>query len=242
MTDHIEPNTPSPQTPVLVEAVGVTTPWKKCNISLDRPVRDKLRVLKRQTNFKSFNSLINYMVEINRNALPIASFELIFKDARPIVLVGETGSGKTYFVQHEIMGREIGGSGIDSHLPGFSNCFLIDSANEYEGVERIDFGDIFSLKWEAAHDRRIRFVPDSNSMLANAQVQNIFLYLNTLKNQGSLKSWTIIVEEGHRYADDRNLHNLLMEARKSTRKLIVVATDPTGFQGTPTLKPKPWQA
>lgn len=84
-----------------------------------------------------------------------------------------------------------------------------------------------------------------------SQVGTILGHLNFRKIEGFdpdripsgiLSKWTVVVEEGHRFAQDPNLATLVIEARKFIRKLIVVCTDWRLFEGrAQIMKPIPWE-
>jgi hypothetical protein len=237
-----EPNKVGVQTPVLpTSTVNVPVPRKRppqITISLRPYIRDRLREAKNKSGFLTYNAIITYYLETSRDAAPFATVENILKDTKPIILYGDTGSGKTHFIKEELLKSDLAGGKKGGAV---SNIFVIDTSGEYTDLEILELADVLGMRWERMHDKRVRFVPHNNPMVGEGQVRSILFQLDYLKNEGALKNWCIIIEEGHRYAGNENLHHLLMEARKSIRKLIVVATDPIGFPGTPTLKPKPWQ-
>ncbi|MCL4340293.1 MAG: hypothetical protein JRN32_01400 [Nitrososphaerota archaeon] len=104
-----------------------------------------------------------------------------------------------------------------------------------------DVGHFFSIKWEQASGEKLRFVPNPNVQISQAEAATIFSHLNFVKNSGALKNWVIVIEEGHRFKDDTNLRALLIEARKFVRKLLIVTTDWRIYQGiTMVLKPAPF--
>jgi hypothetical protein len=60
---------------------------------------------------------------------------------------------------------------------------------------------------------------------------------------GNLKDWLLVIEEGHRFSQDQGLRAFLIEARKFTRKLILVTTDWRLYEGIgKVFKPKPWDS
>jgi len=194
--------------------------------------RDKLRVLKRQTGFRTYDSMLNHLAEVFRDAAPYATYELLFKDARPYLLTGPTGAGKSFFIRHEVLPNV-----------GIGNLFIVDSSNEYPEIEEIGLGEIWGLKWDKQVDRRVRFVPSNESMIAKAQVESVLWRLDMVRNEEShpLKLWTCIFEEAHRLRDSERLHLILMEARKTGPKTIVISTYGKGYEGIPRLEPRPWQ-
>jgi len=61
--------------------------------------------------------------------------------------------------------------------------------------------------------------------ISRAEAATVFSHLNFVKNLGELKAWVIAVDDAHRYSSDANLRALLIEARKFTRKVLLVTTD-----------------
>ncbi len=195
-----------------------------------REVRDKLRTLKKELGFANYNALLNYMaLEVTREgAVPPASYERIFKDNRPVVLTGQSGAGKTTTVK-ELLGEWTG------------NVFLLDVRDEYPEFTEVDLGRFFSLKWER-ENQRIRFVPNANKEASQGEASAIFSHLIFVMGTGALKSWVIVTEEAHRFGQDLNLRTLLIEARKFTRKLLIVTTDWRQYADiAQVFKPKPWE-
>jgi hypothetical protein len=121
---------------------------------------------------------------------------------------------------------------------------IIDVHDEYGelGFRKIDLGKFFGMEWEKEEGARIRFVPNPNVMISKAEASTIFSHLNFIKNSGALKTWCIVIEEGHRFSDDANLRALLIEARKFARKLIIVTTDWKVYADIAAVfKPIPWE-
>lgn len=206
----------------------------------------ELRALKMEMGFRTYTSLLHFMaLEITRGgAIPPASYDLIFKNDRPgnekpIILTGESGSGKTTTVRNLL--SEFG-----------RNVFILDVSNEYgerkdeetdkiifEGLERLDLGKLFSMKW-AKEGQRVRFVTDPNPDISKVEASTIFPRLAYEMHAGNLAGWLIVIEEGHRFGRDPGLRALLIEARKFC-KLILVTTDWRLYEGTAKVfKPKPW--
>jgi mannose-1-phosphate guanylyltransferase len=52
-----------------------------------------------------------------------------------------------------------------------------------------------------------------------------FGHLNVVKQEGVLRNWIIILEEDHRFQEDKNFNALVVEARKFTKKLILITMD-----------------
>ncbi len=199
-------------------------------MKLFRETRDKLRLLKKELGFANYNALLNYMaLEVTREgAVPPASYSRVFKDTRPVVLTGQSGAGKTSTME-----------GMLSEFQG--SVFVLDVRDEYKEFAEIDLGKFFSLRWER-ENQRVRFVPNPNREASQGEATAIFGHLIFVMGSGALKNWAVVVEEGHRFGQDLNLRTLLIEARKFTRKLIVVTTDWKGYGDiAQVFKPQPWE-
>ncbi|MDG6909309.1 MAG: hypothetical protein JRN08_02975 [Nitrososphaerota archaeon] len=182
-------------------------------------------------DLSTYASLLNYAIlELTRGTvIPPAEYSRIFKDARPVILTGESGSGKTTTIRSLL--KQYGGS-----------AFILDVSDEYGEFERVDLGRLFSLKWTRP-GQRVRFVTDPNPDISKVEAATIFPRLAYEMHAGSLKDWLLIFEEGHRFGQDAGLRALLIEARKFTRKLILVTTDWRLYEGTAKVfKPKPWES
>ncbi len=119
--------------------------------------------------------------------------------------------------------------------------FLLDVRDEYPEFTEVDLGKFFSLKWER-ENQRIRFVPNPNKEASQGEASAIFSHLIFVMGTGALKSWVIVTEEAHRFGQDLNLRTLLIEARKFTRKLLIVTTDWRQYADiAQVFKPKPWE-
>ena len=203
---------------------------KPTSIRVTKDTRAKLQALKKELGFRNLSALFSFLIlEQTRGAvIPPASYELVFKDTRPVLLTGESGSGKT--------------TTIRSLLKDYSgNAFILDVSNEYAEFERLDLGKLFSLKWSKP-EQRVRFVTDSNPDISRVEAATIFPRLAFEMHSGNLKDWALIIEEGHRFGQDPGLRALLIEARKFTRKLILITTDWRLYEGTAKVfKPRPWE-
>jgi hypothetical protein len=201
---------------------------------VDASLRDRLKALKKELGFRTYEALFNYTIlEITKGgAIPPADYERVFKDNRPVIITGESGSGKTTTVK-AMLGRWA------------ENVFIFDVTgekfNEYSEYQKLGLGEFFALKWDKSI-HRVRFIPNSNVQISQAEAATIFSHLNFIKNSGALKNWVLIVEEGHRFSQDANLRALLIEARKFVRKLILITTDWRVYEGIAKVyKPLPWE-
>lgn len=200
---------------------------------VESSLRDRLRTLKGELGFRTYDALFNYTIlEITREgAIPPASYEQVFEKigTRPVIITGSSGAGKTTCIKSML--NEYDGS-----------VFVLDVSSEYkEEFKQVDLGKFFSVNWNSKEPLKISFVPNSNVEISKAEAATIFSHLNFIKNSSALKDWCLIIEEGHRFSSDTNLRALLIEARKFVRKLILVTTDWRVFEGIAKVyKPMPW--
>ncbi len=185
------------------------------------------------------------MIARREGLIPFAVPKLVFADTRPVIITGEPGSGKTTIIRKLLASRSF-------------PVLLIDVNNEYiegdlpnggyfKGLKKIGEGDIFSIKW--ARPGRFRFVPNPNVEVSKAQVEMIIGHLNRIKLQGFdpkivpsgiLKDWVFIIEESQRFLKSPNFGPFIIEARKVTRKVIIVCTDWKPLEGlAEVMKPPP---
>ncbi len=198
------------------------------NIRLSRYNLAWLSRIESETGLRSHNETLTYMIENSRreNAVLPANIKLIFHDDRPICLTGPSGTGKSLFLKRVL-----------PSIPG--PLFLVDLADEHVGLKKVGVGEFFEIKWARADsDTRLKFVPSSNLDVSRGELRTIFSHLNMLKMDGHspekfpsglLSPWTLVVEEGHRLVRETSFLNFLAEGRKFTRKIIVVASDPSRF-------------
>jgi hypothetical protein len=217
-------------------AEGTTSRTPRTTLSLAPEVREKLKTLKKELGFATYNALFSYAVlELTREGLiPPVSYESVFTKlgTRPVIITGESGSGKTTAVR-ELLSRWEG------------SAFVLDVTNEYaKGFKEVDFGGVFSTALWKREGERVRFVTNQESVeAARGEASSIFGHLNYLKNAGQLREWVILIEEGHRFSQDPNLRALLIEGRKFCRKVILITTDYREFSGiAKTFKPRPWES
>lgn len=195
--------------------------------------------LESETGIKSHNSALTFLIENAKRESMIlpASSKLIFTGDQPYCLCGPAGSGKSLWLKQ--------------HLADFPGpLFMVDLAHEYTGLHRIDIGGFFDLKWSRADAlTRLKFDPNPNLDVSKGELHTIFGHLNMLKMEdhvankipsGALSRWTIIVEEAHRLRQDSAFTNFLAEARKFTRKILIIASSPVYYGGICQLvKPPP---
>jgi hypothetical protein len=208
--------------------------WQhKAHLYIQKDTREKLWLLKKKTGYLTFDNLIRHLAldALKEELIMFASYSNVFSTTRPVIITGKSGEGKTTTAKtllNELMRTD-----------PEANIFVLDVSNEYSEFEKVDLGKFFSIKWERT-GQRLRFVPNSNIQISQAEAATIFAHLNFIKNSGDLAGWVIVIEEGHRFSSDANLRALLIEARKFTRKLILITTDWKVYEGiAQTYKPRP---
>lgn len=202
------------------------------SIYIIRGTRDKLKELKKELGFRSYDALMNHMsIEIkSMGAVPPADYELVFTQlgTRPAIITGMSGSGKSTTVR-ELIAR----------WPG--NVFAVDVTGvDFPDLEKIDFAEFFSIKWKK-EGQRLRFIPNSNVQISQTEMAAIFSHLNFIKTSEQLKNWLVLVDEAHRFSNDQNLRSLIIEGRKWLAKMLVVTTDWKVYEGiAKVFKPREW--
>ncbi len=196
----------------------------------------RLRALKVKLGIETMDDVVSFLINVveREGVIPLASYETAFAQpgSRPIIITGESGSGKTTAVK-ALLAEHF-------RLNPQANAFVLDVSGEYSDFAQIDLGQFFSYEWGSAKGQRIRFIPNTNVDISKSEAATIFSHLNFIKNSGALRNWVIVVEEGHRFAADSSLRALLIEARKFIEKLILVTTDWKVYDGiTIVLRPAP---
>jgi len=177
----------------------------------------RMKDLKKKFNIKSYDALISFFVHmVEGEEHPSPTFEAVMKDSVPVILTGIPGIGKTTFL------RDIVVPDLESPV------FIIDPHNEYPSLKQISLGDFFSLDFENER-RKLRLVTHSNVDVSKSEADGIFRHF--IMFQRSLSRWTVIVEEGHRFQESPFLKSFMAEARKHTRKVIVVSHQVDSFKG-----------
>jgi DNA helicase HerA-like ATPase len=196
----------------------------KAHLYIEKDTREKLRLLKKKLGYLTFDNLIRHLAldALKEELIPFASYSNVFSTTRPVIITGKSGEGKTTTTKR-VLNELIG-------MDPEADIFVLDVSNEYSEFEKVDLGKFFSIRWNK-EGQRLRFVPNSNVEISRAEAATIFAHLNFIKNSGELAKWVIVIEEGHRFSSDANLRALLIEARKFTRKLILITTDWKVYEG-----------
>jgi len=185
-------------------------------VRINRLNRERLKGLKKTFNVKSCDAVVSILL-LNRNKeYPEPSVENLMRDSVPVILTGIPGSGKTTFLREQVI----------PHVN--STVFVLDVQDEYPMLRKVNLGEFFSLDF-ATVDRKLRYVPTSNVDVSKGEADSIFRHL--IMFQKDLKEWTIIVEEGHRFAESPFLKSLMAEARKRMRKMVVVSHQVEPYEG-----------
>lgn len=174
-------------------------------------VHRDLRALRDELGFPSYTALFAYVIlEFTKGGVVPPASPAVFQGTRPVVLTGPSQAGKTTWLRAALAQAK-------------GNVFVLDTNAEYKEFREVGLGEVFGLAWQEATCSRLRFVPNRDVRIAQAEAQAVFQHLNFVKSQ--LKDWTVVVEEAHRFGSDQNLRTLELEAGKFVRKLILVTAE-----------------
>ena len=174
--------------------------------------------IKTSVGFKNIAWVVHKLLE--EQAKNLASVEAVMDESVPVVLTGKPLSGKTFFVQRKL-------------LPTLKNSpvLVIESWNEYEELRNIGY-DIYGLNFNDFNEH-IRFVPNTQSQIAETEISAIFSHLDMKRNE--MAKWIIIVEEAHSYKNVSAFTKFLYGSRHIVRKMVAVTPQTDAFQGLVTL-------
>jgi hypothetical protein len=149
-----------------------------------------------------------------------ATVEAVMDGNVPIVLTGKPLSGKTLFIKQKLLPSLVG-----------NPVLLIDSWGEYTDLKNIQY-DIYGLNFSNFTDH-IRFVPNTQSRVAETEVESIFAHLDMKRNE--LSKWTIIAEEAHTFKNVSSFVKFLYGSRHIVKKMVAVTPQTDAFLGLVTL-------
>jgi len=178
----------------------------------------RLLSIKAEMGFKNIAWIVRRLLE--EQVENLASIETIMNKRVPIVLTGKPLSGKTFFIKHKL-------------LPTlrYNPVLVIDCLNEYEKLRNIGY-DIYSVNFRDFNEQ-VRFVPNTQSMVAETEVESIFAHFYMKKHE--MSKWIIIVEEAHAFKNSSVFTKFLYGSRHIVRKMIVVTPHTSAFPGLLTL-------
>ena len=185
------------------------------------PTYLKLKELKERTGYSSFGSTIQSLALAYREgAAPKADLQAMLTDSRPFIVTGESGAGKTTLAK----------KALDTWT---GPALVLDVSNEYD-LPRIKDSRELDLYQFA----RTRIVTDASEDYSRIEAAYLFRDLAAARSNPELRKWLVVIEEAHRFADDPNLRNLVLEARKSIGKLLVLSADAKPWAGiAPVVRP-----
>lgn len=170
--------------------------------------------IKTGAGFVSLAWVIHNLLE--RQPENIATVEAVMNGNVPVVLTGKPMSGKTFFIKQKLLPSLAG-----------NPVLLFDSWSEYKDLRSVGY-DIYGLDFENCTDH-IRFVPNTQSKVAETEVDSIFAHLDMKRNE--LSKWTIIAEEAHTFKNVSSFVKFLYGSRHIVRKMVAVTPQTDAFQG-----------
>lgn len=185
-------------------------------VMLDGATHLRLSELRKDLLLPSKAAVVRYLIAEHSKHLVArpAAFEEVFADSRPMIITGPSGSGKTTTCK-----------ALLSRLEG--PCMVLDPSNEYADFEPVHYGGVAGVDWSKSV--RIRVPLSADVGISQVEASLVFRQLALAMSQGSLKEWVLCVEEAHRFADDPELKSFTLEARKGTRKLLILTAQPGPF-------------
>jgi len=179
---------------------------------------EKLTSIRKNMGFRSLAWFVHKLLE--EQAKNLASVEAVMKKRVPVVLTGAPLCGKTFFVKCKL-------------LPSLESnpVLVIDSWDEYTQLRNIGY-DIYGLNFKDFNEQ-VRFIPNTQSRVAETEVENIFAHLDMKRKE--MSRWIIIVEEAHSYKNVSAFTKFLYGSRHIVRKMVAVTPQIDAFQGLVTL-------
>jgi len=181
------------------------------HIRVGKKDQQKLLRIKENMGFRSLGWVVHRLLE--EKAENLASVDAVMNGRVPIVLTGKPLCGKT--------------------LPSVkgSPVLVIDSWDDYTQLRNIGY-DLYGLNFKDFNEQ-IRFVPNTQSRVAETEVENIFAHLDMKRKE--MEKWIIIVEEAHSYKNVSAFTKFLYGSRHIVRKMVAVTPQTDAFQGLVTL-------
>lgn len=174
----------------------------------------KLMSIKKGTGFKSLAWVIHNLLE--QQPKNIATVEAVMNGSVPVILTGKPLSGKTSFIKQKLLPSLVDGP-----------VLVVDSWGEYKELRNIGY-DIYGLDFDNFSEH-IRFVPNTQSKVAETEIESIFAHLDMKRN--AMSKWTIIVEEAHTFRNVSSFVKFLYGSRHIVRKMMAVTPQIDAFQG-----------
>jgi hypothetical protein len=194
----------------------------------------------RETGLANHNDVVTFWRENANRAtvVLVGNWKVVFDGDVPIAVVGPSGCGKTLFIKLQVL----------PFAPG--PVIVVDVPHEYDKLRKVTLSDLIGLKWgKCDKSTRIRFCPNPNPELSKVELDMLFAFLNTTKQEhfkpgvfpsGNLSAWTVVLEESHRLRHSENATNFVLESRKYVRKLVSVTSDASMYASVCRLvKPPP---
>lgn len=193
-------------------------PGKSTHVRVWKDDHQKLLTIRSNMGFSNLAWVVHMLLK--EQAEHTASIEALMKGNVPTVLTGRPLAGKTFFVKQKLL-PALGGNPV----------LVIDSWNEYTELRNVGY-DIYGLNFKDFNEH-IRFVPNTQSRVAETEVESIFAHLDMKRNE--MARWVIIVEEAHTFKNVPAFTKFLYGSRHVVRKMIAVTPQTDAFQGLETL-------
>jgi len=203
---------------------------------LQPEVARKWDKLKDSLDFRSDNEFANALIETQKDRLtPFVSFERVFSTPAPVIVSGAPYTRKTTSIKQLIPRIEGPVLVIDCH-DEYRTLEVFESG---KAIRKIDLGfkELTGAIVQSNKKQRLRYVPSRNLFASQAQITSLFMNLS--QSREKMNGWTIIIDEGHRFAKLDLVRSFIAEAWKYGIKAILITSDYQNFSGLGhVLKPK----